>query len=353
MVITSLQLVGFRSYLDAEFEFGSGVNIVVGPNASGKTNLLEALLLASKGKSYRVDNQDLINYESDIARLSVSFVDSDRVVTIERTNGQCVRRLMVNGTEHVRWRREDDLPVVLFEPDHMTLVNGSPSGRRAYLDGILESTVSGYKTALARFTRTLAQRNRLLKTPHVAEEQYFVWDMKFAEYGAEVVRHRRVLADQINNVLAGHYAAIANRNTPLTVEYTTPITHVDYQSGLLAALHKNRDTERMRGFTLSGPHREDLSIRLNNQSAELTASRGEVRSIILALKLAEMTMIERAFDTTPLLLLDDVFSELDTNRQKSLATALKGRQTVLTTTNADTWVRFGGKHFETIRLGGN
>ncbi len=353
MVITSLQLTGFRSYLDAEFEFGDGVNIVVGPNASGKTNLLEALLVTCLGKSYRAETADLVNNESNLARIQSTYKDGDRVITIEKHDGHSVRRLLVNGSEHARWRRDDTLPVVLFEPQHMMLVNGSPSSRRAYLDGILESTVTGYKSALARFTRALAQRNRLLKTAGVSEQQFFVWDMKFAEYASEIIHWRRQLVDRLNAVLPSHYASIAGRQTPIVASYHSTIGAKDYQTGLLAALHRRRADEQLRGYTLSGPHRDDLRIELNHQPAEISASRGESRSIVLSLKLAEMSILQDSHDASPLILLDDVFSELDKDRQKALAATLKDHQTIITTTNADAWVRFGNKHFETIVLGGN
>lgn len=355
MLINSLQLTGFRSYLDEEFELSPSITIVVGPNASGKTNLLEALLVACLGKSYRADTLELVHHEAELARIQVSMEQQDRSVVIERTedergNERATRKLVVNEKVKARWRHEDNLPVVLFEPEHMLMIGGSPSLRRAYLDDILEATLSGYANVRKRYQRALAQRNNLLKNGHT-EQQLFVWDMQLAEYATELVARRGQLVERLNEVLSQTYSKIAGQPAKLTAKYSHQINAKNYQTALLAALHQRRDVDRQRGYTTIGPHRDDLEIMLNDQPAQTTASRGEARSIVLSLKLAEVAIVDEAFQTTPLLLLDDVFSELDTTRQKALAKALKGRQTILTTTNADTWVQFKNKHFELIRLG--
>lgn len=351
MVISSLQLTGFRSYVENEFELSSGVTIVVGPNASGKTNLLEALLVLAKGKSYRADTVDLVHHDTLQARLALSSPTQDRVVVIDRSGEKLVRELSVDGVVKSRWRKEDDLPVVLFEPEHMRMVAGSPTLRRAYIDGILETTVSGYKTALSRYTRCLTQRNSLLKHQRASDQQLFVWDIKLAEYALEIVTWRKRVSEKINERIGDYYAQIAGTHAPISLSYSVAVAVENYQSALLAALHKTHDTDRMRGFTGVGPHRDDIQLLLNDQPAAASASRGESRSIILSLKLSEMSLLEEAYNQKPLFLLDDVFSELDQDRQKALAKALAGSQTVLTTTNADTWVRFKSGHFETILLG--
>lgn len=350
MYISSLLLHGFRSHIEADFEFSEGVNIVLGPNASGKTNLLEALLVLSRGASYRAEFGSLINYNSESAKISAMVNNTERQILIKQSDNSTTRELTIEGVKKSRWTQRETLPVVLFEPGHLDLINGRPSLRRAYLDELSDQVKPGYKSTRQRYQRVLAQRNRLLKTNH-KDSEMFAWDVKLCEYAEQIVKQRIELINKLNELLPKYYSEIAGDNKKAQVVYGTDIDTDNYLTAMLKKLHINKQTDIQRGFTCVGPHRDDVVFILNQKPAPESASRGESRSLVLSAKLTESKILENIFSTPALFLLDDVFSELDTSRQKSLARILNKTQTVLTTTNADTWVQFKNTHFETIRLG--
>jgi DNA replication and repair protein RecF len=334
-MITDLRLQNFRSYKDASFEFGEGVNIVVGPNASGKTNLLEAVLVLARGSSYRTRDSELVAWGKPWARLDANMADS-RHRTLKIINEpQPAKVYEIDGKEYKRLSLQHSLPAVLFEPNHLQLLTGSPERRRDYLDDLLEQTRAGYGALRRKYRRALAQRNSLLKQHHASlKELVFPWDLRLSELAGQIVRARQELAETINKDLPKLYKEISGAKTKISCVYQCRWPD-NYESHLLKRLESGLEDDRLRGFTGAGPHREDLLLLFGGRPAAETASRGELRTAILALKIIELKVIEAARERTPLLLLDDVFSELDGKRRHALTDYLAPYQTFITTTDAD------------------
>ncbi len=349
-MLDSIRLQHFRSYDDESFELSSGVNIIVGPNASGKTNLLEAILVLCLGKSYRATDQDLVRFGADWARLDAHSEHSERIYKLEDAHQHLKKSFVINGQTVQRLTVNKMLPVVLFEPTHLQLLTTKPEQRRAYLDDLLEQTVAGYATLIRQYRRTLAQRNALLKTAPT-NAQLFVWNVRLSELGGQLVTERLKLCERLNHDLSKLYTQLAGRKTRATVRYYSSCPVENYSTQLLHKLESHLEQDRARGFTSHGPHRDDLMVELNGHSLQEAASRGEARTLFLALKIIEVGIIESLRDKAPLLLLDDVFSELDGKRRQALTDFLQGYQTFITTTDADVVIQHFLNQCHVIPLG--
>lgn len=334
-MITDLRLQNFRSYTDDSFEFSPGVNIIVGPNASGKTNLLESILVLARGASYRAKDSDLVMFGKLWARLDAHLESgSERIVKLvnEPSPGKSYD---LDGKPYKRLTLAHSLPVVLFEPNHLQLLSGSPEGRRTYLDDLLEQTLAGYGTLRRQYRRALAQRNALLKQPARNHGQLFPWDVRLSELAGQIVRARSQLVESMNDRVAGLYKELSHTGTETALYYEARWPADSYETNLLKKLEASAETDALRGFTSVGPHREDVVVLFDGHPAGETASRGEARTLVLGLKILELETVRTARDATPLLLLDDVFSELDGKRRKALTGYLQEYQTFITTTDAD------------------
>ncbi len=342
-MITSLRLQHFRSYDDVSFEFDQAVNIIVGPNASGKTNLLEAVQIIALGSSYRAKDAELVQFGSTWARLDALSPTQSRVVkfqgeqTIKKSfeiDGQLLSRLMQPRT----------LPVVLFEPNHLLLLSSSPDLRRTFLDDLIEQTVNGFGATRRHYRRVLAQRNALLKkNPADITQQLFVWNLRLSELGGQIARARAELISRFNDRAGGLYDELAGRHNVIDLQYISKFPADQYETGLLHKLESNLELDVMRGYTVYGPHRDDLAVLIDGHPMQEAASRGETRTLVLALKVLELQMLEEARQQKPLLLLDDVFSELDAQRRKALTQFVRSYQTFITTTDADVLTGYFGQ----------
>lgn len=335
-MITSLRLQNYRSYIDDSFEFDPGVNIVVGPNGSGKTNLLEAVLVLCSGRSFRAKDVSLVSDKMDWARLEGNFGGHERVVKLQKRDETVKKEFTLNTKEYKRLGFEHTVPVVLFEPNHLQIIARGPDVRREYFDDLLIRTQPTYKQFLNNYNRALAQRNSLLKTRrHISADQIFVWDIRLSELGEKVAVARQQLVTQLSALLPGIYSKISGKPARPAIRYCPGFQPEVYGSKMLSRLQATHQQDTERGFTGCGPHREDIEFMFDNQPALSVASRGETRSIMLALKILELELVERARSTQPILLLDDVFSELDAARRRALVDYLKDHQTIITTTEAD------------------
>jgi DNA replication and repair protein RecF len=351
-VISSIRLQHFRSYADESFEFDPEVNIIVGPNGSGKTNLLEAVLVLGSGSSYRAHDADLVAFGKPWARLDGAFAKHARTLRLIAQSGKSQKSYELDGKEYKRLNLERTVPAVLFEPNHLQLVTRGPEQRREYFDDILQRTTPGFKSLRASYHRTLAQRNSLLKQgPAAAAKQLFAWDVRLSQLGAQIVAARLALLEQINSAISQTYSQISGKKSEVGLEYDSPIKLNDYSSRLLAKLEANVSSDFARGFSAYGPHREDFIIYINGQPANASASRGELRSLLLALKIFELKLLQTVRGQKPIFLLDDVFSELDGARRKHLVEHLKGYQTIITTTDAEAVMEYFSDKHKLIALG--
>jgi DNA replication and repair protein RecF len=335
MALTDIRLQSFRNHKDSSFELDEGVNIIVGPNGAGKTSLLEAMLMISSGKTYRsADN--LVKHSQDWARIDAhTDENSQRTIKMFHKVSAKAVEFEIDKKIYKRLPAAQTMPVVVFEPNHLFLLQGEPSGRRAYLDDIIEQNDIGYSKARRDFKRSLAQRNRLLKESLQNKTSVFAWNIRFVEAATKIREGRDKLINEINKNLAETYNHISKDKTKLKIEYTSNLADENYSTSLLNKLEENYETDVLRGFTSAGPQRDDLIFIDNEKEFASSGSRGEIRTLILALKSIELELLEKKTGKKSLFLLDDVFSELDGSRRKALTSLLKNRQAIITTTDAD------------------
>ena len=305
------------------------VTLITGANGSGKTSLIEALYIALRGTSFKGSDGDVLNGSAEWYRIDVSFDDgTSRTVKFDpsRTSGK--KQFVIDGKTNYRLLDRHKYPIVLFEPDDLRLLNGSPTRRRQFIDRFISQLDIQYATALRRYERALKQRNALLKQG-AARDNLFAWDVSMSEYGAYVIRQRIKFVDELNERLNEVYASISHTNDSVSVQYSYG-AHEDTNQKLLNELHQAAERDKILGYTSVGPHRHDLQFSFNGSPALTVASRGEVRTIVLALKFLEVDIIEKITDKPPVILLDDVFSELDKERQSYLIDLTKRNQIIIT-----------------------
>lgn len=337
MIFTDIRLQNYRSYTDASFELGEGVNIVVGPNAAGKTNLLEAVMVSAVGKSYRAKDVNLVHRDSEWARIDVHTKDNILRTTKFQAEpmGRIQKTFEIDEKTYKRFPSTQKQPIVLFEPNDLRLIEDEPSLRRDYLDNLLEQYVAGYEQHRVHYKRVLAQRNALLKQGARAGSQLFAWNLRLVDLGEQIVKQRLALVAAINESISTTYSLIAKNDKKIKLRYESSINTENYSTNFLKKLESSLDLDMARGFTGAGPHRDDIVVYFGDKPAMESASRGEVRTLLLSLKIIELQILEKERDIRPTLLLDDVFSELDTARRRALTEFLKDYQVIITTTDAD------------------
>lgn len=332
-MLTSLQLHHFRSYSDLTLDFSDRVLVILGPNATGKTNILEALYTAATGRSFRADDEDLVEFQAPGYRIDVRHDNESMSVVYARPPAKR-KKFMRNEVAISRQKLLGLHPAVLFEPGDLMLFAGSPEGRRRYLDLLLYQTHDTYRRAHTLYRRILRQRNNLLwRAKHHGlqgiNDQLFVLNAQLTEPAEQILAIRQVFLTWLLPEINQHMSQIAQSASNLELIYT------EKTSGFMQRLEAAQARDEMMGTTSVGPHREDWGLKRNGVAFEDTASRGEMRTLLLGLKLAEVSYIQAETDTIPLLLLDDVFSELDESRRHFLIHELKEVQTVITTTDID------------------
>lgn len=333
MYLSQIALKQFRSYKDARFTFDKNLTLITGKNGAGKTNLLEAIYVLLQGNSFRVSDKDLIRNGDSWWRLDGVLDTEPRQVRYQL--GHSPAKQLVTHDNQKRFMYKDRLPVVLFEPTDLQLINGSPSRRRDSLDTMLISLSQPYKIALGRYERALQQRNNALKkrAPNL-EDQLFSWNVLLSEYGVEIVRARHDLILSLNTLLGGYYTEIAGEIQELMIVYKNDLGTEPTSSKFMTGLHSKQQLDSLRGTTSIGPHRDDIEFMLGGVDAKQNASRGEVRTILLALKMAYAALLEQVYSEKPLILLDDVFSEIDASRQANLLRIYTDHQVIITHTKS-------------------
>lgn len=355
-MFSDLRLQNVRSYVDASFSLSPSVTVISGPNGSGKTTVAEALYLASRGSSFRSPDSEVLKQGSAWWRIDVVHDGVKRSAIYDSTKQGTKKSFTISSTKKARLSAQQKLPLVLFEPDDLRLLGGSPTRRRAYIDTLATQLDPQFGYHARRYERALQQRNNLLKQPYSTPDELFVWDMVLSEAGAYVLQARAYWLDQVNQRITALYQGIANKKDTIDAQYSRSLHSQDQahiQQYLLSHLHGAQARDKVLGYTTVGPHRDDIRFTLNGGDASHFASRGETRSIVLALKLIEINLLIDVLQAAPLVLLDDVFSELDEERRHSLV-SLSGRavQTVITTTDAEVAKEYAGGDVAQIRLQG-
>jgi DNA replication and repair protein RecF len=341
MRIVAVTLRDFRSYGATRTELGDGLTVVSGPNGAGKTNLLEGLYFGCTGRSCRTSNErELVRFGASATRVVVSAQagDGPHELSVGFAPGQ-PKRMRVDGAVVERMLDVDDRPLVsVFLPDRLELIKGPPALRRAHLDQFVAALWPARAATRRAYTQALAQRNALIaqiRDGRGSRASLGAWDGQLARLGIELMADRRRAVDS----LRGSYARLAGElglDGDPEVVYRPCSRAVDSE-GLLSELHGRVESDLARGFTGHGPHRDELSARRAGRELRTYGSRGQQRLGLLALLLSEREAIATARTATPVMLLDDVMSELDTVRRRALVELLRasGGQSVITTTDLD------------------
>ncbi len=337
MYLTSHALTDYRNIASLTFLPDQGVNVICGDNGHGKTNLLESVFLLTGARSFRGGKDaSLIRRACDFSILESAFFSEGRPQGIRMTVSEKGRLASLNkGTEKKAAGLVGHFCCVVFSPEHLELVKGSPENRRRFIDTALCQISPGYLAALKTYTRLLNQRNSLLKDSgyvSAALEMLDIYDGQFAQAAAQLTAARRDFVADLLPVAQASYAQISNGREALDFGYESTLfgdEDADIEIALMV-LREARGADQRSGFSTIGPHRDDLQITLNGESARLFGSQGQQRSAVLSLKLAEADLMHKRLGEQPVLLLDDVLSELDPNRQDFLIEKVLGTQAIIT-----------------------
>ena len=366
--LSRLLLSGFRNHLDTRLELGPGLTVFEGANGQGKSNLLEAAYLLAIAKSPRATNdRELVNWNVGRAggHVQVLGVGREGDVTVQaqvdmdvatavgdQERGISLRRsLRVNGIVRTAYEFVGNLNVVFFDARDLEIVTGSPSVRRRYLDILIGQSDSSYLKTLGRYNRVVAQRNQLLRNVRDGRsnpDELEFWDERLAYEGASVVEsRRRAVAGLVEHAVPAHAELTGGDRlsliyeprlspSPIAGERIDELHHGEIVGRLVEGLAAARQREVAQGATVVGPHRDDVTICLDGESAGTYASRGQARIIALSLKIAEAAFVRQTTGHTPVLALDDILSELDpVRRRKVMEAACRYEQVLLTTTEVD------------------
>jgi len=351
MAITNIELYNFRSYASQGFTLDPGVTLIIGPNGSGKTNILEALYVLATTRSFRARDEALVRQGADLLRVVARSPQSEYGFAYQK-QPTIAKKVTHDGVKKSLRNHIGSIPVVLFEPGDLQLLAGPPSARRSYIDTILCQTDQEYLQALNEYKRALRQRNALLRDHNfVPADILFAWNVQLTGPAVLLRAKRQRFITYLQNKLPSLYASVAGKTHELDILYApNPDQSTVDEAGMLEALELVLQRDTTAGFTTVGPHRDDFSVLFDGHSIDARASRGEHRSVVLALKLAELEYQNEFARARPLFMLDDVFSELDSYRRAFLLKTIGDYQTIVTTTEADSLKDSG---YYTIDLGGS
>lgn len=343
MILTSLRLQNFRSYPKKTLEFSPHTTFIVGPNTAGKTNILESIVFLATGKSFRASSdREMIRWNEDLAWVSavVGETKLEALVTEGIIGGQAApqKKYLVNGVSRRLVDFLGNLRAVLFWPEHLELVTDSPSLRRRYLDSVLVQVDREYRRNLLSYERGLRQRNSLLeriKEGFAQRSQLLFWDQLLIKSGGYITEKRSAFIDFINSY-----------------EFPGIKYHLEYDKSIISEsrLLQYKEEEVAAKATLVGPHRDDFTIYKHGKELSKFGSRGEQRLAVLWLKLAELAFIQDQVGERPILLLDDILSELDKGHRKLVFDLISKQQTVITSADEESVQMLGGSDRVIIQL---
>lgn len=343
MYVESIKLINFRNYINLDIKLNKNLNIFLGPNAQGKTNLLESIYISSTGKSYRTNrDRELININKNAAYIGLCVVKDEFIKYIEiKFEKDKNKRIRVNKIETDKLSELiGQINVVIFSPEDLSLVKGGPSERRNFLDNELSHIRPRYKFNLNQYNKILFQRNNLLKKARYNSsclKTIDIWDRQLVSIGVSLIKDRMEFIEKLSKISTDIHKKLTESDESLTVKYLSSFD-IDCEEETISDIFQknlkeslNKDIEK--GSTSFGPHKDDIDLFINNMSCRIYGSQGQQRTTALSLKLAEVDLIKDEIGEYPILLLDDVLSELDIDRRKSLIKTFKDVQTIITTTD--------------------
>jgi len=336
MYLHKLRLINFRNYANQELEFSGKLNIICGNNAQGKTNLLEAIAFLSTGKSFRTSrDNELINHNSDKAYLYAYFYDGGIKNQIEALIQKKAKSIKINSQPI---RKLGDLfgfiLCVVFSPEDLRLFKDIPQLRRRFLDIEISKIKSSYYYDLVSYNKNLQQKNALLKqnrTDGEIKPLVEAYNQALSEYAEKIVKRRKIFCDELNGKLTDIYNKIAGTNEHITLKYRPCVEDDDVRAKLFEKYQQNMKNEIEMKTTLYGTHREDFLVYIEDREAKLYASQGQQRTLVISLKLAVAEIVKKFSGKDPIILLDDILSELDISRQTGLLNCFSQNQLIITT----------------------
>lgn len=344
MYIKNLTLKNYRNYENEIFSFSSGINILVGNNAQGKTNSAEAIFYLCTGYSPRVTkDKQVIKYGEQSAKISGVCESRFGGIEVEIEFKQTKKNILVNGVPLKKiGELMGNVNSVFFNPSDLKLIQESPEDRRRFLDISLSQMDRQYFYTLQTYKKILEQRNNLLKSDDLetVNATLPLWDSELAALAVEIIKKRKAFISQLTPHFKKAHSDIAGGDE-IEISLETSYLESDTKEELIKAYEQRRERDLILGYTTIGPHRDDLKIKLNGEDVRVFGSQGQQRSVAISLKLAELEVFNEKFNEYPILILDDALSELDLNRRNRLISRLSGFQTIITLT--DIPVEFQGK----------
>lgn len=356
MIIERLQLTNYRNYESLNLEFSPQINVLIGENAQGKTNILESIYVLAMAKSHRTSNdKELIRWETDYGKIKGEIKNRYGKIPLELLVTKKGKKGKVNHIEQLKLSNYiGQINVVMFAPEDLNIVKGNPQVRRRFIDMEIGQISPVYLHELLNFQKLLKQRNQLLKNyqgkPKIDEVLFDIYTEQYIQSAVQIIRKRFEFVDLLQEWAEKIHSGISQGIEKLKIKYlTTKGIEKDWTANeittyLAEKFTQVKEKEMERGLTLIGPHRDDLQFFVNDYDVQTYGSQGQQRTTALSLKLAEIELIKQETGEAPILLLDDVLSELDDFRQSHLLNTIQEEvQTFVTTTSVD------GIHHETIQ----
>lgn len=340
MIIESIELKNYRNYDKLHMDFSHGTNILYGDNAQGKTNILEAIYVCATTKSHRGSkDKEIIQFDRDESHIKLNIRKRDVPYRIDmHLKKNRAKGVAVNG---VPIKKASELfgivNVVFFSPEDLNLIKNGPAERRRFIDLELCQLNKLYVHSLVQYNKIVTQRNKLLKDIMFRpdyEETLDIWDMQLVQYGREVIKCREAFVCQLNDLIGTIHRQLSGDKESLHISYEPNVTVDMFED----TLRKSRPSDLKQKSTLTGPHRDDLSFIINDIDIRRFGSQGQQRTAALSLKLAEIELVKKIVNDYPILLLDDVLSELDGSRQNHLLSGINHIQTMITCTGLEDFV---------------
>lgn len=341
MILKSVALSHFRNYDDLYIEFDKRTNILYGDNAQGKTNVLESIYVSGTTKSHKGSkDRELIQFGQEEAHIRTIVEKGgldyqiDMHLKKNKPKGIAINRMPIKKASDLF----GILNIVFFSPEDLNIIKNGPSERRRFLDVELCQLDKIYLYNLTKYNKVLNQRNRLLKDINFRPElldTLAVWDMQLIEYGKKIIRTRKEFLEELNGIVYKIHKNISGNKEELVLKYETDVLEENLEQELVRC----REKDLKFGQTSVGPHRDDLCFMIQEIDVRKFGSQGQQRSCALSLKLSEIELVKKSIKETPVLILDDVLSELDSNRQNFLLNSIHDIQTLITCTGLDEFVR--------------
>ena len=340
MIIKSIDLQNFRNYELQNIEFDENTNILYGDNAQGKTNILEAVFVCGTGKSHKGSNDfEMINFNHEESHLKAIICKKDIDYRIDmHIKKNKNKGIAVNG---VPIKRSTELygivNIIFFSPEDLNIIKRGPSGRRKFMDMELCQLDKIYVNNLINYNKTIDQRNRLLKDMYFnpsLEDTLDIWDMNLVNFGKEIISRREKFVTRVNEIIGEIHSRLSGGKESLVVKYEPSVNENEFEKLLFDSREKDKKTKS----TSCGPHRDDIIFEIDVIDIIKYGAQGQQRTTALSLKLAEIELVKNSIGDTPILLLDDVLSELDSNRQNYLLNSINNVQTIITCTGLDEFI---------------